>query len=54
MFGQDDFYSNYTSMDGTIGRLSYLVNYNHRSGDSFRSQNSDYELNGGTIFWGWT
>jgi Fe(3+) dicitrate transport protein len=52
LFGQDDFYSNYTSMDGTIGRLSYLVNYNHRSGDSFRSQNSDYELNGGTIFLG--
>lgn len=52
LIGQDDFYSNYTSMDGTIGRLSYLVNYNHRSGESFRGRNSDYELNGGTIFLG--
>jgi Fe(3+) dicitrate transport protein len=52
LVGTNDFYSNYTSVDGTIGRLSYLVNYNHRSGESFRSNNSDYELNGGTIFLG--
>lgn len=52
MVGSNDFYSNYTSVDGTIGRLSYLMNYNHRSGESFRNANSDYELNGGTIFLG--
>lgn len=52
LVGSNDFYSNYTSMDGTIGRLSYLINYNHRSGDSFRDRNSDYELNGGTIMLG--
>jgi Fe(3+) dicitrate transport protein len=52
LVGSNNFYSNYTSMDGTIGRVSYLINYNHRSGDSFRDHNSDYELNGGTIMLG--
>ncbi|MCX6857701.1 MAG: TonB-dependent receptor plug domain-containing protein, partial [Verrucomicrobia bacterium] len=35
LVGTNDFYSNYTSVDGTIGRVSYMVNYNHRSGESF-------------------
>lgn len=52
LFGSDNLYMNYTSMDGTIGRLSYMFNFNHRSGDSFRDTNSDYELNGGTIMLG--
>jgi Fe(3+) dicitrate transport protein len=49
LFGSNQFFANYTSVDGTIGRLSYLVNYNHRQGNSFRTSNSDYELNGGNI-----
>ncbi len=52
LVGSDNLYTNYTSVDGTIGRLSYLLNFNHRSGDSFRDQNSDFELNGGTIMLG--
>ena len=52
LYGSDDLFMNYTSMDGTIGRLSYMLNFNHRSGDSFRDANSDYELNGGTIMLG--
>lgn len=52
LVGSNNLFTNYTSVDGTIGRLSYLLNYNHRSGDSFRDQNSDFELNGGTIMLG--
>lgn len=52
LFGSNDLYMNYTSVDGTIGRLSYMLNFNHRSGDSFRDVNSDFELNGGTIMLG--
>lgn len=52
LVGSANFWSNFTTLDGTLGRLSYLVNYNHRTGDSFRSVNSDYELNGGNIMLG--
>jgi Fe(3+) dicitrate transport protein len=47
VFGSDDLYSTYNSVDGTIGRLGYLAYYNHRHSDGFRTANSDYRLDGG-------
>jgi len=47
VFGSDDLYSTYNSVDGTIGRVGYLAYYNHRQSDGFRSANSDYRLDGG-------
>ncbi len=46
-FGTDDFYSTYTSFDGTSGPVGYLGYYNHRQSDGFRTANSDYRLDGG-------
>ena len=47
VFGSDDLYSTYNSVDGTVGRVGYLAYYNHRQSDGFRSANSDYRLDGG-------
>jgi Fe(3+) dicitrate transport protein len=47
IFGTDDLYSTYNSVDGTMGRLGYLAYYNHRQSDGFRTANSDYRLDGG-------
>jgi Fe(3+) dicitrate transport protein len=44
-FGSDDYYSNFTYLDGTSGRLGYYAYYNHRQGDGFRTANSDFDLN---------
>lgn len=52
VLGSNSLWNHFTSVDGTIGRLSYLVNYNHRQGDSFRTVNSDFELNAGNILIG--
>ncbi|MBA2623473.1 MAG: TonB-dependent receptor [Chthoniobacterales bacterium] len=48
-FGSDNYYSNFTYVDGTSGRLGYYAYYNHRSGDGFRAANSDFELNAGQV-----
>lgn len=47
VFGSDDLYSTYNSVDGTVGRAGYLAYYNHRQSEGFRSANSDYQLDGG-------
>lgn len=47
--GSDDLYSTFTSADGTVGKLGYYAYFNHRQSDGFRSANSDYDLNNGSI-----
>ncbi len=47
LFGSDGLYQNYTSADGTVGRLGYYLYYDHRERDGFRT-NSDYNLNNGS------
>ncbi len=47
--GSDNLYSSYTSSDGTVGKLGYYLYYNHRQSDGFRSANSDYDLNNGSV-----
>ena len=47
IFGSDNLYSTYNSVDGTVGRVGYLAYYNHRQSDGFRDANSDYQLDGG-------
>ena len=48
-FGSDSYYSNYTYIDGTVGRVGYYGYYNHREGEGFRTQNSAFNLNAGLI-----
>lgn len=48
-FGSDNYYSTFSYLEGTSGRLGYYGYYNHRSGDGFRTANSDFELNAGHI-----
>lgn len=43
-FGSDDYYSTFSYVDGTVGRLGYYGYYNHRTSDGIRSANSDYSL----------
>lgn len=43
-FGSDDYYSTFSYLDGTAGRVGYYGYYNHRQSDGIRSANSDYEL----------
>ena len=47
--GSDNLYSTFTSSDGTVGKLGYYLYFNHRQSDGFRSANSDYNLNNGSI-----
>lgn len=47
--GSDNLYSTFSTIEGGNEKVGYLANFDHRSGDSFRSQNSDFELNGGDI-----
>lgn len=48
VFGSDEYYRNYTEVDGTIGPLGYYFYYDHRQIEGFREANSDYDLNGGS------
>ena len=48
-FGSDNYYSTFTYLDGTSGRLGYYGYFNHRSGDGFRSANSQFDLSAGMI-----
>jgi Fe(3+) dicitrate transport protein len=53
VFGSGNLYSQFSTIEGTTGRLSYLVNYNHRSGDGLRDAGrSAFEFNGGNIMLG--
>ncbi len=49
IFGSDNLYSTFSTLEGGNERFGYLADFDHRSGDSFRSQNSDFELNGGSV-----
>lgn len=49
ILGSDDLYSTFSTIEGGNDQFGYLVNLDHRSGDSFRSRNSDFELNGADI-----
>jgi Fe(3+) dicitrate transport protein len=44
-YGSDDYYSNFTYVDGTSGPLGYYAYFNHRSGEGFRESNSNFDLN---------
>jgi Fe(3+) dicitrate transport protein len=43
-FGSDNYYSNFTYVDGTTGRLGYYGYYNHRESEGFREANSGFML----------
>ncbi|HYJ04222.1 MAG TPA: TonB-dependent receptor [Chthoniobacterales bacterium] len=43
-FGSDNYYSNFTYVDGTSGRLGYYGYYNHRESEGFREANSGFML----------
>ena len=47
--GSNDLYSTFSTVEGGVGRVGYQATFDHRSGDSFRSRNSDFELNGGSV-----
>ncbi len=49
VFGSDKLYSTFSTIEGGDERFGYLANFDHRSGDSFRRRNSDFELNGGEV-----
>ncbi len=42
--GSDDYYSTFSYLDGTVGRVGFYGYYNHRQSDGIRSANSDYSL----------
>jgi Fe(3+) dicitrate transport protein len=46
IIGSDDLYSTSSTFQGGDEKFGYILNYDHRSGDSFRTDNSDFELNG--------
>ena len=48
-FGSDNYYSGFTYLDGTSGRLGYYGYYNHRESDGFRDANSDFTLDAGNL-----
>jgi Fe(3+) dicitrate transport protein len=48
-FGSDSYYSTFSYMDGTVGRVGYYGYFNHREGQGFRTANSDFGLNAGNI-----
>ncbi len=48
LFGSDNAYSTFNSVDGTIDRLGYYAYYNHRQTDGFREANSDVALHAGS------
>lgn len=49
IFGSDNLYSTFSTLEGGVGSIGYLAHFDHRSGDSFRDRNSDFELNGGSL-----
>ncbi|MBA2430974.1 MAG: TonB-dependent receptor [Chthoniobacterales bacterium] len=48
-FGSDQYFSNFTYVDGTVGQLGYYGYYNHRSGEGFRESNSAVEVDSAQI-----
>jgi Fe(3+) dicitrate transport protein len=48
-FGSDNYYSNFSYVDGTSGRVGYYGYYNHRETDGFREANSEVSLDAGYL-----
>ena len=48
LYGSDDLFQSFTSIDGTIGQFGYYAYYDHREREGFRA-NSDYDLNNGSV-----
>ncbi len=48
-FGSDNYFSNFTYVDGTSGQLGYYAYGNHRSGEGFRTSNSAFEVDAGQL-----
>lgn len=48
LYGTDELFQSFTSIDGTIGQFGYYAYYDHRERDGFR-ENSDYDLNNGSV-----
>jgi Fe(3+) dicitrate transport protein len=46
-FGTDEFYQDFTEIDGTVNQFGYYAYYDHRQRNGFR-ENSDYDLNAGS------
>lgn len=42
--GSDGYYSTFSHLDGTVGRVGYYGYLNHRQSEGIRSANSDYRL----------
>ncbi|HEX8281592.1 MAG TPA: TonB-dependent receptor plug domain-containing protein, partial [Chthoniobacterales bacterium] len=47
-YGSDEFFANFSSVDGTVGPLGYFAYYDHREREGFR-ENSDYHLDNGSL-----
>lgn len=47
-FGSDNYYSTFSYLDGTIGRVGYYGYFNHRETEGFRESNSEVRLNAGS------
>lgn len=48
-FGSDAYFSSFSYLDGTSGRLGYYGYYNRRQGDGFRAANSAFTVDGGYV-----
>jgi Fe(3+) dicitrate transport protein len=47
LFGSDNLYSTFNSVDGTVDRVGYYANFNYRTTDGFREANSDFDVYAG-------
>ncbi len=47
--GSENLYSTFSTLEGGNDKFGYLLNLDHRSGDSFRRRNSDFELYGAEL-----
>jgi Fe(3+) dicitrate transport protein len=48
LFGSDNLYSTFNSVDGTIDRVGYYAYFNYRTTDGFREANSDFDVYAGS------
>ncbi len=49
IFGSNNLYSTFNSIEGASGKWSWLGWFNYRSGDGFRSANNDFEVIAGRL-----
>jgi len=49
IFGSNNLYSTFNSIEGAAGKWSWLGWFNYRSGDGFRSANNDFEVIAGRL-----